>query len=307
MSKTRLVVTLLVRDEADVIAATLEFYLAQSPARIIVTDNSSTDGTADVLARYAESGHIDLIFEPNLQYRQSEWVTRMARSAFDDHRADWVINADIDEFWTPVDRTLGLLEVFAAIPAQFDMIQAVRDDLRALRGGSDALTWSRRLIWRDTKTVASNGNPLSLKVAHRASPDVVVAQGNHDVSGLAFRAILPSRPIEILHVPLRSWQQFARKIENGGLSYESNPDASAQSGWHWREDFRLLQEGLLQPEVKRRLIGRRELALGMVTGRFRHELWLRRHLVSLLEHAAHPDLLRAVLSYDIDTSLQTGT
>jgi glycosyltransferase involved in cell wall biosynthesis len=297
MSSTRLVVTLLVRDEADVMAATLEFYLAQSPSRIIVTDNSSTDGTADILERYAESGHIDLIFEPNLQYRQSEWVTRMARSALHDHGADWVINADVDEFWMPVDRSRGLIEELSEVPEQFDMIQVVRDDLRALRSSSEERPWLRRLVWRDTCTVASNGNPLGLKAAHRAGPDVVVALGNHDVTGLALHSILPSRPLEILHVPLRSWQQFARKIENGGSSYEFNPEAAPQSGWHWREDYQLMKKGLLRPQVEKRLLGRRELAAGLLAGRFRRELWLRRHLTSLVGRAAHPELLTAALTH----------
>src|SRR5437867_7726307 len=45
----RVALTLLVRDEIDIVATMLDYHLAEGLAPIIVTDNGSVDGTLDVL------------------------------------------------------------------------------------------------------------------------------------------------------------------------------------------------------------------------------------------------------------------
>ena len=52
----KFVVTVMVRDEADIIAAMVEHHLAQGADLIIATDNGSIDGTTEVLQAYADLG-----------------------------------------------------------------------------------------------------------------------------------------------------------------------------------------------------------------------------------------------------------
>ena len=75
--------TLLVRDEADVVDAQLAFHLSAGVDFVIATDNASCDGTTEILERYERAGHLRLLREPGDQMRQAEWVTRMARLAAD--------------------------------------------------------------------------------------------------------------------------------------------------------------------------------------------------------------------------------
>ena len=77
----KLVMTLLVRDEADIVDAQIAFHLDAGVDFVIATDNRSQDGTTEILERYAREGHLHLIREPGDDLRQSEWVTRMARLA----------------------------------------------------------------------------------------------------------------------------------------------------------------------------------------------------------------------------------
>ena len=163
----RLVVTLLVRDEIDVVAATIEHFLDQEAAHLVVTDNGSVDGTREVLAEYVATGRVSVIDEPDHTFRQSHWVTRMARVAATEHGADWVINADADEFWVPQDRTT-LAGSLAAVGPEHGLVQARRTDLLGVRGGRGH--WSRRLVWRDLLTLSARGTPRLPKVAHRADP-----------------------------------------------------------------------------------------------------------------------------------------
>ena len=80
----KLVQTLLVRDEADVVDAQIAFHLNAGVDFVIATDNRSEDGTTEILERYAREGHLHLIRESGDDLRQSEWVTRMAGLAATD-------------------------------------------------------------------------------------------------------------------------------------------------------------------------------------------------------------------------------
>lgn len=297
MDNARFAVTLLVRDEADIVSANLEFYLAQNPACMIVTDNGSRDGTVEILREYERCGHIEVINEPSLDYRQGEWVTRMARRAFEKSGAEWVLNVDADEFWVPKDRGVGLADALAKIPEEFDLVRAHRFDLRYLAGSSDRTPWADRLVWRDSQTGRDDGRLLGPKMAHRGSASVIVGQGNHSARGLDAHALFPDEPIEILHLPLRSWSQFSTKIENGGLAYELNETLAPDVGWHWREDYALLKDERLRGVFDHRLLTRRAALRGLVNGRLRRDTWLRRHLMGLTHRAVHGQLLVESLAH----------
>jgi len=287
----RLVATLLVRDEVDVVAATIEHHLAQGVELVVVTDNGSVDGTAEVLAGYVAAGAAELIHEPDHTYRQAEWVTRMARRAAE-HGADWVIHLDADEFWLPVERSRTLHDVLAEVPPEYDTVLARRTDLVGVRGTWGP--WPRRLRWRNLATVSERGTPLAPKVCHRAAPEIGVAQGNHAVTGPT-GDLLPTEPFEIQHVPLRSWPQFQRKIANGGSSYAANTELDPEVGWHWRADFERLLAGELEHAFHLREPSPADLVAGLRAGTLVRDSWLLRRLQRLHRTAVRPDLLWAVL------------
>ena len=94
----RLVTTLMVRDEADIVGAMLTHQREQGIDHVVVTDNASVDGTVDILREFERDGFITLWHDPEHRKQQYRVVTRMARYAATELGADWVINADADEF-----------------------------------------------------------------------------------------------------------------------------------------------------------------------------------------------------------------
>jgi hypothetical protein len=257
----RLVMTLLLRNEEDVLEANLEYHLAQGVDFVIATDNNSEDATPEILGRYARRGLVHVIRETGDDYSQREWVTRMARLAATHFGADWVINNDADEFWWP--RAGTLKEIFERVPPEFGVLTAPRANFvprpeEAGTGVFDRMVFAQvRGVptieeWTAAKEEAGEGKAGGLnwgphfvlpKVAHRALPDVEVRSGNHSVAGEGLRIVPGWFPIDVLHFPLRSYAQFERKILVGGRATEQNPNAKFNS--ELRRMYRAQQAGEL--------------------------------------------------------------
>lgn len=234
----KLVMTLLIRDEQDILAANLEFHLAQGVDFFIVTDNNSVDASKEILQAYIKRGLVHYIFEVEDNYNQHAWVTRMARLAYTKFKADWVINNDADEFWWPI--TGNLTQTFNDIDNEFNTLTAERHDFVPLES-NPASQFYNNMQYRKVISLNPLGTPLPAKVAHRASDAVVVKQGNHRVEGLgAIHSVIDL--IEILHFPIRSYNQFSNKIINGGKAYSNNQQLPAMVGKTWRKLYAEYQE-----------------------------------------------------------------
>jgi hypothetical protein len=228
----KLVMTLLVRDEEDILEQHLRYHLAAGVDHIIATDNRSADGTRAILQAYARQGVLDYIWEPADDFAQTAWVTRMARLAAQRHHADWVINADADEFFWP-EVTGGLKAALQAAPREAQALAVARHDF-APRPQVVGRPWHEAMVYRRTVSTNALGRPLPPKVCHRGAADIVVAQGNHSVSrwGELVQA-LPTQAVTILHFPVRSLAQLTHKIVTGGAAYERS-SLPPETGATWR-------------------------------------------------------------------------
>lgn len=264
--------TLLVRDEADVVAAMIEHHLAAGVDLIVATDNGSVDGTVEILRAYRDAGVLELHHEPAQDYEQGRWVTRMARRAAAEHGADWVINADADEFFWPASGSLK--DVLGAVDPAFGVVEMRRDNLvaAAVDGG-----WVQRLIVRDTASLSPRGTRIGPKTCHRADPEVTVEQGNHGVSGPRLGP-MTTAGLDILHVPDRGYDQYERKIANGGAAYSANTRLDPGVGWHWREDYERLRDGTLHQAYLDR---QPDVAAGLASGVLVGDTRLRDRLTAL--------------------------
>jgi hypothetical protein len=88
----------------------------------------------------------------------------------------------------------------------------------------------QRMVLREVRSHNLIGNPLEPKAAHRGRPDIEVDHGNHWVAAAGLRTAPPLPLIEILHYPIRSYEQFERKLVAHGLGYEALKDRAADIG-----------------------------------------------------------------------------
>lgn len=240
----KLVMTLLVRDEEDIIRANIDYHLSMGVDFIIATDNCSIDGTKNILKEYEAQGKLFYIYESKCNHNQHEWVTKMARLASSKYGADWVINNDADEFWWPMNHKT-LKEAFLSIEPIYNVIQAERKNFVSLTDMDITEVFYKQMIFKDLFSLNPIKKPLQPKQAHISDERVVVKQGNHGVKEIGDQYVLHDM-IEIFHFPVRSYQQNENKIIQGGKAYAINTELGKEMGNAWRKLYgEYLEDGNL--------------------------------------------------------------
>lgn len=268
LGKSRLVMTLLVRDEADIVEANIKFHLDRGVDFIVATDNGSCDGTTEILEQYEREGVLHLIHEPSRVLDQASWVNRMGRFAFDRLHADLVFHCDADEFWYPWS---GSLKRELLARPWVDVLHAnVVNILMRQRNGEevfpdDAVYAATKPFPKGNKQDRNVDNTSFLlfkypkKVIYKLKKGYLpVTTGNHRIHESADLPVLLqgiSRDIEVFHFPIRGIEQFARKAINGGEARENyekslGRDVGKQN-WHIRRWLELSRSGKLLEEYNR--------------------------------------------------------
>ena len=243
----RIVLTLAVRDEADILDRQLRYHLERGVDFVIASDHRSTDGTTEILEQHQRDGHLRLIRRGEGPFFQSRWVTEMARLAATEHGADWVINADADEFWLP--RLGSLREVFEAVPQRFGAVRGIWRHF-VLRPPTDEPFEQRMIVRRLASPDVAHPYRTQVKVAHRADARVEIPQGGHDAFGGSLALLREWFPFEVLHFPIRSREQLQRKYKTAAYGSGGRiPRHTASMESALRDDFEAAYTGLLVDEV----------------------------------------------------------
>jgi hypothetical protein len=273
----KLVMTLLARDEADIVDAQIRFHLNAGVDFVIATDNLSQDGSTEILESYARDGQLHLIRENSKYLQQSEWITRMGRLAASEFGADWVIHSDADEFWWP--RGESLKDVLASIPGRYGIVRALLRHF--VPRPDDGSPFADRMVVR-MSTSAPINDPRSLfrpnlKIIHRADPAVTVSIG---AQRLIDSPLLPLRgwyPVEFFHFPVRSLEQCERKY-----AHQQTGPGQTPSPYYDRVRA-LIEEGRLEELYESLLVDDAALERGLQDGSLIIDTRLRDALNALRE------------------------
>ena len=245
-----LVMTLLVKNEADILENHLRFHKAMGVDAFIVTDNNSTDETINILEKYAAKGWIkEIIHETGINYDQKRWVDKMILLAKNKYKANWVINSDADEFWYT---STGNLKTELKQTRANTLICKAKNVYP--EEGTPFYKWKYTVnamlktdFGKYDLSHFSLFSPQRGKVIHRTNGYVQISTGNHKVIMLPQRKAVPN--IIIYHYSIRGKEHFMQKMINGGKQLEQNP--SKHIGRHWRHFFAHYKAGTLTNEYKR--------------------------------------------------------
>ncbi len=242
-----LIGTLLVRDEEEIIAQNIEHHLSNGIDKLIITDNGSVDRTHQIIEKYPEV--LEIINEPNLNFDQSKWVTRMAHLACD-YGAEFVVHLDADEFWHGLKNVKNIIGNLFAIRSERGLDHLPVEGLKYNNFNIDQMPYYIKSM------MVFQGS----KVIHRASKEITIMLGNHSIKG-SWPPI--KEGIFIHHYPIRSYEQFEKKVVNGGSAYGRNITDSKECGYHWREWYEIWKKGELNSLYKMMLLSKNEIKEGL--------------------------------------------
>lgn len=243
-----LIMTLLVKNEEDILEDNLLFHKAMGVDGFIITDNNSTDRTPEIIRKYREKGWVkEVIKETATNYEQKQWVDRMIWKAKTIYKADWIINADADELWySPSGNLKTELSVTHANVLNCEVKSVYPEE------GKRFWQWDK-VVKEVTDPIRYNLSRYSLferqnrKVIHRATSYLQISMGNHKV------AMFPKRTVDscicVYHYNVRSKEYFMEKMINGGKQLEQH--RGKHGGRHWRYFYQLHKEGKLEAEYDR--------------------------------------------------------
>ena len=279
----KIILTLLARDEIDIIQSNIDYHLSNGVDFIIATDNGSVDGTTPILKKYENAGRLEYIYQPPSDFSQGVWVTHMARRAHNHYGADWVINCDSDEFFVPTGTSLqeSIKNALKRVPKHIDIISIRRHDFIPFERNYGNRP-PKEMIYRKRYSKNLKGQLLLPKVIHRGVKDITVTQGNHNASSQYLQDLTISFPrIDVYHYPIRSFQQFKSKVKNGGSGYSMNKYLPKGTGFHKRHWYELLLEGRLEGEFRRHFFNSQRLSEALSSGEVIKDHTLSRHFKEL--------------------------
>jgi len=258
-----LTMTILVKNEADIIEKNIRFHAKKGVDNFVIMDNNSTDGTREILESLKKEFEITVIDEKGI-YNQAKWMTKLTHIARKKYNPKFLIPNDADEFWWCEG---DLKEV---IPNK--AVTTVERFNFLLYEGLDS--WDKSeyrvenpIFYRKNTQLSSEKisiilTKISPKVIIKPKGLIWIRGGNHKALHIFnfkdyfkhYDKIKRFEKIKVFHFPIRSFEQFKKNIENRRILLQKG----AKMGPHYKRWVKLLEIGKLEEEFYNNLVFKKE-------------------------------------------------
>ncbi len=258
-----LTMTILVKNEADIIEKNIRYHAKKGVDNFVVMDNNSTDGTREILEELKKEYEITIIDEKGI-YNQAKWMTKLTHIARKKYNPSWLIPNDADEFWY----------------SEKSLKETIKSKKRVLTVDRFNFLLQENKKWYESEVRVENpvfyrkNTQLSAEkisiVLTKISPKVIINPkgllwirgGNHKALNIFdfrdyfrhYDKIKRFEKIKVFHFPIRSFEQFKKNIENRKKLLENG----AKMGPHYKRWVKLLNEGKLEEEFYNNLVFKNE-------------------------------------------------
>lgn len=250
-----LIMTLVVKNEEDILEKNIRFHKAMGVDGFIVTTHNSSDKTNEILEKLQKEGLVFEIIYKNTQAHQHHiWVNDMVLLAKKKYKANWIINADADEFYYSQFLNLKL-----------NIIEAVKNGLNTLIVDStflfptdeaDFLRDSHYFVTKPFQkfeaqalNISNNkrfsifiGSQNCTKVIHNTKDFKSSTDGNHSVLMTQQKQFFDAN-IRLYHYHIRNYKGYEEKVKRWLDSAHYMPKGQ---GLHMKRMINLYKEGKLK-------------------------------------------------------------
>jgi len=246
--------TLLVRDEEDIIESNICFHLNAGVDFIVAVDNGSVDKTPQILEKYQKMGVLTYKTIKKHTYEQSLWVSEMAKDATTKYGATHLFHCDADEFWysnsgnlkdhLPRNNEVFKVNVINYIPPinnknnnfNFKNFKIITSNPISEPEDPNDLKSNFILLYRYPSKVMTTNQFLK------------IAAGNHDVISSNKYITDNVNDIFIHHFPIRNYKQFQKRVVRSGTAMLNSPIKDPFTNWHIRSWYKKYLAGYLPKE-----------------------------------------------------------
>lgn len=261
-NNVKLVMTILVKNEVDVIESNIKTHANLGVDAFVIMDNGSNDGTREKLDELSKQFDMIIVDEPGKMI-QKKFMTKLAFLAKKKYNPDWIINNDADEFWIP-NKGTNLKEI---VSFKGGILQVPRSNmLPPVKSLDDTSIWKKSIseVRNQVNYRSSFDNEASIllgqasrKVMTNPHGLIKINTGNHSAEHIAVWNKFETDKLHIYHYPVRSYEQFYNRVKTRKELLDKFPDI--RLGNHEKRWKKIFEEGKLKEEYERFIYNNAEL------------------------------------------------